>query len=111
MKVLRNALVLVFLGYVDTFSYHKRSLVSTIVDSLDSIREFPDDISASLWRRSLDLVDLTISHSNNSVSKCLQTHIVRHHDHSHLFFLIQIYKNLHHDISAARVQISCWLIK
>jgi len=111
MEVLRNARALVLRSNVDTFSDRELVLVSAFVDSLDSIREIPDNVSTSLWRRGLDLVDLTVSHSDNSVGECLQTHIVRHHDHSDLFFHVQIHKNLHHDVSAARVQISCWLVK
>jgi len=110
-EVLRNGRILVLFSNIDTFSDHKHVLVSAFVDSFDSVRKFSDNVSTSLRWSGLDLVDLTISHSYNSVGKCLQADIVCHHDHCNLFLHVQVDQNLHHNVSAASVQISCGLIK
>ena len=81
------------------------------MDSSDSVTEISDDVSTCLWWSGLDFVDLSISHSHNSVSKGFETDIVSNHNHSNLFFHVQVDKNFHDDVSAARIEISGRLIE
>ena len=81
------------------------------MNSSDSVTKLSDDVSTCLWWGGLDFVDLSISHSHNSVSKGFETDIVSYHNHSNLFFHVQVDKNFHDDISTARVQIASGLIE
>ena len=106
-----DGLVLVLLSNVDSLPDHQLALVCTIMDSSDSVTELSDDVSTCLWWSGLDFVDLSISHSHNSVSKGFETDIVSNHNHSNLFFHVQVDKNFHDDVSAARIEISGGLIE
>ena len=106
-----DGLVLVLLSNVDSLSDHQLVLVCSIMDSSDSVTELSDDVSTCLWWSGLDFVDLSISHSHNSVSKGFETDIVSNHNHSNLFFHVQVDKNFHDDVSAAGIEISCGLIE
>ena len=59
----------------------------------------------------LNFVDFAVGHSDDSVSEVLQAHVVSDHDHGDLLPHVQVDQDLHHDVSAARVQVSCGLVE
>ena len=85
--------------------------IVTLVDSFNSLVQALDDALTSLCRDSLDLVDLSVSHLNNTVCKCFKTDVVRHHDHGNLLAHVQVNQDLHHNISASCVQVTRWLVE
>ena len=57
------------------------------------------------------MIDFTVSHFDNSVSEVFKTHIVSNHDHGDLLSHVEVDKDLHDNVCAASIQITCWLIE
>ena len=111
MPVFWDGFVLFGLWDVNTLSNRKGLLLASIVNFPHTFGQSIDDVLASCGWSLLDFVNLTIGHAYNSVCKRLKADIVCHHDHRDILLLVQVDQNLHHDVCASCVEITCRLIE
>ena len=81
------------------------------MNRLYSITEFSDDVSTGLGRGCLDFVHLTVGHTHHTMGKCFETNVVSHHNHGDLFLHVEVDEDFHDNVSAAGIEITCWLIE
>ena len=95
----------------NAFSDHKCTGVLASVDGLNSLVQVTDDCLAGGGWRYLDLVHFAIGHFDDTMGEIFESDIVCHHDHGDLLPHVEVDEDLHDNVCAACIQITCWLIE
>jgi len=58
-----------------------------------------------------DLMDLSICHVHDPICEILEANIMCYHDHSNTLITVKINEDLHDDVGAGRVQVTCRFVQ